>query len=1119
MTSDPAARVARWLAPLFAAALTTLAVAAREEKPPATPEEGTAAAAETPPPRFDPTLFQALEWRSIGPYRGGRSTAVAGVPQEPLTFYFGATGGGLWRTTDGGLTWHNVSDGHFRTGSVGAIAVAPSDPNVIYVGMGEAPVRGVMTTHGDGLYRSRDRGRSFQHVGLSDSRHIARIRVHPGDPDVLWVAVQGHLWGPNDERGIYKSTDGGDTFRRVLFVDDSTGASDLALDVTNPRILYAAMWQHRRRPWRIESGGPGSGLYRSSDGGETWEELTDGLPELMGKIGVAVSAADPLRVWALIEAEDGGLFRSDDGGTSWQRINDDRVLRARAWYYTHVFADPVDADTVYVLNAPMMRSTDGGKTFERLPTPHGDNHDLWINPHDNRLMINANDGGANVSSNGGASWSTQANQPTGQFYRVITDNRFPYWVYGGQQDNSAIAIKSRSLTGGGIGERDWHSIGGCESAYPAFDPDNPRYVYAGCYQGLIDEYDMETGASRSIMAYPYLGLGSTPREVRYRFNWNAPILVSPHDPRVVYHAGNRVLKTSNRGVTWEEISPDLTRDQSERQGPGGGPITNEAAGGEVYNTILSLVESPHEAGVLWTGSDDGLVHLTRDGGVLWVDVTPEGIGEAMINAIEISPHDPATAYLAVTRYKWDDLTPYVFVTSDYGETWERRVAGIPGDAIVRVVREDPARPGLLYAGTEIGVFVSFDHGERWQPLDLGLPVVPVTDLTIRRHDLVASTQGRGFWILDDLTPLHQLDDEVAAAELHLFAPRPAYRTGGGRGRGGAPRGQNPPAGVVLHYLLGAQAEDAAAPEESAAEPVAGDEPGGDPAAGAEGMETPPAEAPEAAENGGGPPPLVLEIVDQLGRVVRRVTSEKPEDDPEAAVLTVENGMNRFVWNMRRDPMLKVPELTVFGDLGGYRVRPGIYRARLSRGDLAVEQEIEILPDPRLEVPEERFADQERLLAAIRDRVVAIHDGVNRMRAVREQVEELVERTAGHDQAEAIAGAAETLTAAIDAWEEKLVQRRQKTFQDVINFPNRLNAEFLFLMDQIENLEPLVTDGQRQRFADLDAEWQPLKAEMDRILNEDLAAFNRIFADHGIPAVIVPPVDPLLLRPDPPSELR
>ncbi|HIC74472.1 MAG TPA: glycosyl hydrolase, partial [Candidatus Marinimicrobia bacterium] len=718
---------------------------------------------------IDTSLFQAMEWRNIGPFRGGRSTAVAGVVGHTSTYYFGATGGGVWKTDDAGISWQNVSDGHFGVGSIGAIAVSSSNPNVVYVGTGTACVRGVSNSHGDGVYKSMDGGETWSHLGLKNTRHISKVIIHPDNPDHVYVAAQGTPWTGSKERGIYRSKDGGKTWEQIFFVDELASASDLSMDMTNPRVLYAAFWHHQRLPWQVRSGGPGSGIYKSTDGGDSWDKLEKGLPEEMGKTSVAVSPVNPKRVWVLTESNKWGLYRSDDGGKSFTRVNKDRVLIARSWYYIHVFADPQNENTVYVLNAPVMKSTDGGKTFENVRTPHGDNHDLWINPHDNQIMINGNDGGANVSFNGGRTWSTQQNQPTAQFYRVITDNRFPYWVYGGQQDNSSVAIASRAR--GGIDWKDWYSVAGCESAYLAFDPDNPVLVYGGCYQGLINELNVESGNSRSIMAYEYLGLGSDPIDQKYRFNWNAPIVASPHDPQIIYHAGNVVLKTEDRGESWAVISPDLTLNKKENLGKGGAPITNEAAGGEIYHTILYLELSTHEEGTIWAGSDDGLVHVTKDGGKTWNNVTPNGLKEGMVNAIDVSPHDPATAYIAFTRYKFADFKPYIYKTDNYGKTWKKIIRGISDDAYVRVVREDPVKKGLLYAGTELGLFVSFDDGKAWQRFQLNLPIVPITDLTFRNNDLVASTLGRAFWILDDLSPLQNLSADLAKKEVHLFSPK------------------------------------------------------------------------------------------------------------------------------------------------------------------------------------------------------------------------------------------------------------------------------------------------------------------------------------------------------------
>jgi len=706
---------------------------------------------------FDKELFEPLEFRNIGPFRGGRSTAVTGVLGDPLTFYMGTTGGGVWKTADGGGSWKNISDGHFAVASVGALAVAPSDPNVIYAGTGSACPRGNISP-GDGVYRSTDAGKTWSHMGLADTGQIGRIHVHPNNPDLVYVAALGHIFGPNDERGVFRSRDGGASWETVLHVSDTAGAVDLTLNPQNPRLLFAAIWEAERKPWTLISGGEQSGLFRSTDSGDTWEEVTEGLPEgIKGRIGVAISPADPNRVWALIEAEKGGLFRSEDGGDSFQLINPDRNFRQRAWYYTHVFADPQDMNTVYVLNTGLWRSIDGGKSFDFIRSPHGDHHDLWIHPENTQVLINANDGGANISYNGGRSWSSQRNQPTSEMYRATVDQRFPYHVYGCQQDNSCVAVPSRTSSTS-IDWGDWYVIGGCESGHVAVDPRDPNVTYSGCYGGQIGRYDHATDQEREITDYPQLAIGQAPKDLRYRFQWNAPIRLSPHDPKILYHTSQFIHRSTNEGQSWELISPDLTRNDIEKQGFAGEPITMDNTGVEVYNTIFAFEESASTPGLLWAGSDDGLVHLSRDQGETWSDITPSQMPEwGQVNAIELSSHDPGRAFIAVTKYKFDDFRPFVFRTNDYGESWQLLTSGangIPDDHFVRVVREDPDRRGLLYAGTEFGLFVSFDDGANWQPLQQNLPVTPVTDIAVTQQDLVVATQGRSFWILDDLTTLH-----------------------------------------------------------------------------------------------------------------------------------------------------------------------------------------------------------------------------------------------------------------------------------------------------------------------------------------------------------------------------
>jgi photosystem II stability/assembly factor-like uncharacterized protein len=882
---------------------------------------------------FDAGEMEAMRWRNVGPFRGGRSNAVAGVVGDPYTFYFGGTGGGVWKTTDRGEVWTNVSDGFFQTGSVGAIAVSESDANVVYVGMGEHAVRGVTTSHGDGVYKSTDAGRTWTHVGLDRTRQISRIRVHPRDPDLVYVASQGSPYGATEERGVYRSRDGGATWELVLFVSEDAGASDVAMDMNNPRILYAAFWDHRRLPWEVRSGGEGSGVWKSTDGGDSWTELTEGLPELMGKIGIDVSRANSDRVFANVEAADGkgGVYRSDDRGLTWSQTSADRITQTRSWYYMEIFADPQDENTVYVLNAPMLRSIDGGRTFTPVQVGHGDTHDLWIDPLDADRMILGDDGGGEITVNGGDTWSTLRNQPTAQFYRVSTDNQFPYHIYGGQQDNSAVGIVSAAP--GGIGWEHFYSVSGCESAYLAFDPDDPQYVYGGCYQG--------------------------PKDQKYRFNWNAPIIASPHDPDVIYHAGNVVLKTTDRGQTWREVSPDLTRDDEEKQGAGGGPITNEGAGGENYNTIMYLAPSPHEAGVLWVGTDDGLVHVTRNEGGTWADVTPGDLGEALVNSIEVSPHDPATAYVVVTRYKFNDFTPHIFKTTDYGETWDRLVEGIAEEDWVRVVREDPVREGLLYAGTETGLYISLDGGAHWEDFQLNLPVVPITDLTIRDNDLVAATQGRAFWVLDDLSPLQQLTEQTATASMHLFAPRTAVQAaffGGGGDRTGA----NPPAGAQIFFSF--------------------------------------AEAPEGL--------VTLEVIDAEGSVVRTYATD-PEgagDETFSALSAPVEGLNRHAWDFRTEALPAVDGLIPFGSLQGRQLPPGDYRLRLSHGDASATTSLRVDPDPRRTATLAHYAEQDQLVAQAQSVARDLYESVLSLRSVHEQVDAVVEKTAEHESADTIAAA-------------------------------------------------------------------------------------------------------------------
>jgi photosystem II stability/assembly factor-like uncharacterized protein len=1016
---------------------------------------------------YDPASYQALEWRNVGPFRGGRVTAVAGHPNQPFTYYHGATGGGVWKTTNAGRAWENVSDGFFGTGTIGAIAVAESDPNVIYVGTGESPIRGVTTSHGDGVYKSTDGGETWRRVGLEKTRQISKIAIHPADPDVVFVGAQGSPWAPMADRGVYRSLDGGETWERILFVNETTGASFLTMDMTNPRVVYVGMWDHQRRPWDVRSGGPGSGLYKTTDGGDTWQELTEGLPELMGNTGISVSRADPNRVYAMIEAVEGGVYRSDDAGLTWSHVNGDPGIRDRGWYYTHIFADPQHPDTVYVLAAAMAKSTDGGRTFSDVPTPHGDNHDLWINPGNNLWMVQGNDGGANVSLDGAQSWSRQDNQPTAQFYRVITDNLFPYNLYAGQQDNTSVRIASRSLEAG-IGPRDWRPMSGGESAHLAFDADNPVLVYGTSILGTIEELNTATGERRSISGYPYFAGFRPGRELKYRFNWNAPVLVSQHDSSVIYHAAQMLLKSTNRGRSWVEVSPDLTRNESAKLGTTGGPIMIEGAGGEHYATLMYVAESPHSPDTIWAGSDDGLIHVTRDGGQNWTNVTPRRMPEAQVNMIEISPHEPAVAYAVATRYKFNDFTPMIYRTENYGEDWDAIVDGIDDDAFVRVVREDPARRGLLYAGTEAGVYVSFNDGEQWQSLQLNLPQVPVTDLRVHVDDLVAATQGRAFWILDDLTPLHQLEVELLDADAALYQPRPAVRLSPRPNRPGA--GENPPSGAVIYYNLSASAAEAGSAR--------------------------------------------LEIIAPDGSLLRHFTSDEPEPLPPSLVKGVqrpspdpampsEAGMNRYVWDLRYPRYVETADTIRYVSQVPPLAAPGRYMARLSGGGETLEKTFEVVSDPRrAAIAAADWAERERLMRILMGMVNDVHKNTNRARSVATQTRTVIELTADRQNAAAIASIGEQLIDVLTRWENHVPQSAlPNDVQDRIAYPTRLlSTQILHVIDAMDQ-DPPMSDALIDRVAQLQAQWSGLKAGLNQIFDGSLQELNALLRSSGVGNVI------------------
>ncbi|MDG1104618.1 MAG: glycosyl hydrolase [Cyclobacteriaceae bacterium] len=1011
-------------------------------------------------------LFSGLKWRNIGPFRGGRSVTSSGVVGDPMTYYMGNTGGGVWKTSDAGQTWKNISDGFFELGSVGAIGVSESDPNVIYVGMGEHAVRGVMTSHGNGVYKSTDAGKTWDHMGLVGTMTISDVIIHPTNPDIVFIAAQGAQHGSTKERGIYKSIDGGQNWVKKLFVAEDVGASSLTMDMNNPRILYVSMWQHTRYPWTMKSGGAGSGLYKSTDMGETWDHMSEGLPEEFGKSGISVSRANGNLVFAVIEADGtkGGVYRSDNAGKSWKQTSTDRVTIARSWYYMEIFADPSNENVVYVLNAPVLKSIDKGKTFQPISVPHGDNHHLWINPMNSKNMINSNDGGTNITFNGGESWTRQDQQPTAQFYRVITDNKVPYHVYGGQQDNSAIGIASRT-NGRGITWKDWYSVAGCESAYLAFDPDDPKTIFGGCYQGIIDRWSRSTAVSKSIKEYPELNLGNVPKDFKYRFNWNAPIISSPHDRSVIYHAGNVVFKTLDGGINWEVISPDLTRNDKAHQGPGGGPYTNEAAGGENYNTLMYLTESPHEKGVLWAGSDDGLVHLTRDGGMNWVNVTPKDLPEAIINSIEVSPHDPATAYITVMAYKFNNLKPMVYKTTDYGVSWVKRISGIDDQTVVRVVREDKKVEGLLYAGTEAGLYISFNGGVFWQKIQLNLPIVPINDLTIQDNDLVAATAGRSFWILDDLGAFQGSKGKFEQ-ELMLFQPKKTYRIFGGSTDEPRPGlGQNPKSGVLIDYYLSEKKDSAF---------------------------------------------LKLKVINSDGKMIRSLSNEHtdtfeswPGGPQKPVLLTAERGVNRVVWDFTRAPLPSIDKVFVYGNYSGGHVAPGTYTLRLILDQDSVETTVEILADPRVQATLNDYVSQQDMMISIEQSIKEIHEAVNDMRSVKSQIEYYQSMLEERAVAPEIIELGGDIIAQIEVWEGALIQSDQKTFQDVINFHNQLNAQWMNLKDYVDSADPILTAGAKERFNDLEGQWTLFQQTKNQIINKEMEQFNQLYKALDLPMIMIP----------------
>ena len=1021
--------------------------------------------AETAKPVNETSYYKPLLWRNVGPMRGGRSVTSTGVAGNPLVYYMGTTGGGVWKTEDAGISWNNISDGFFKTGSVGAVAVAESDINVVYVGMGEHAPRGVMSSYGDGIYKSTDAGKTWKNMGLELTRQVSSIRIHPKNADLVYIGAQGAIHGASTDRGVYKSVDGGKTWNKTLYVDENTGCVDLSMDMNNPRILYAAMWDYRRLPWEMRSGGKGSGLYKSVDGGDTWEKIQTGLPKELGKMSVSVSKANSNKIYLVVESdsqkEQGGLFVSDNAGKNWNRISKDHRLVQRAWYYVEAFADPVDENTVYVLNSPAIKSTDGGKTWQSFRAPHGDYHQLWINPNNNKNLIISNDGGAAISFNGGASWSSQNNQPTAQFYRVNADNLFPYNIYGGQQDNTSVKIASQTTSWGGISERDWSYSAGGESAFLAFDPNNPRYVMGGSYQGTIGLLDTKTNEQVGVMEYPVQYQSLQPKDMNYRFNWNAPIIHSIHETGVFYHAGNILFKTTDLGKSWTAISPDLTTHDTSKMGMSGTPYTNEGAGGENYCTISYVIESPLEKGVFYTGSDDGLVYITKDGGATWTNITPEGVKGTLVNAIEVSPFDKATAYIAVNKYKFNDFTPLLYKTTDYGKTWIKITEGIPYGAYARVVREDNEVKDLLYAGTETGFYISYNGGKSWKQLQLNLPVTPITDLKLHQNHLLASTQGRAFWVLDDLTALRKNAASIKT-ETALLPVKNVVRV-----TGSSPLDRqfeeeedaldinttavNPATGAVIYYHI---------------------------------------------QNKDSVKSATLEILDANKKLVRTYYMEKPKattsnNQLEAdAKIEIRSGLNRFVWDLRQNNLPTIENVIIEGSMGGRTVVPGKYEIRLTINGKAETTAFEVLADPRLTASAGEYAMQDDLSKLASDDIEAIHVSVVQMRKIQDQLNQFVNRAEGVSTLDSLAAKAKAIVKTIKDWEEQLIQAKAQTNDDVINFVNKLSANIVFVKGEIESGNtPYVTKGQQKRYEELHAEWKRYEAQKQALLTREIAAFN------------------------------
>ncbi len=1001
----------------------------------------------------DSILLSKIKYRSVGPYRGGRSGTVTGDLTQKNTFYFGSTGGGVWKTIDGGSNWKNITDKYFG-GSIGCVAVAPSDPTILYVGEGESTLRGNVS-EGFGIWRTDDGGRSWKSLGLKDTRHITRIVIHPKNPDIVWVAAIGHLFGPNQERGIFKTTDGGKTWKKVLYVNDKTGCSDLIMEPGNPSVLYAGTWRIQRTPYSLESGGEGGGLWKSVDGGETWKNISTakGLPKgLWGIVGVTVSPSNTDKIYALIENAAGGMFVSNDGGESWTLQSSDNNIRQRAWYYTKVFVDPKNENDVYVLNVNFLKSTDGGKTYKNIRTPHGDHHDLWIDPADGRRMIIADDGGAQISFDGGDNWSTYQNQPTAQFYRVSTDNHFPYRILGAQQDNSTVRILSRS-DNGQITQEDWQPTAGAESGYVVADPLNPDIVYGGNYSGYLSRLDHKTGENRAVSVWPDDPLGGGADVSKYRFQWNFPLFFSPHNPKKLYAGGNVLFATENEGASWTALGGDLTTNDKIRQASSGGPITKDNTGVEVYCTIFAATESALEKDLLWTGSDDGLIHVSKDGGKNWENVTPKDAGQWMMwNCVETDPFKKGKAYFVGTKYKSDDFTPYIFKTEDYGKTWTKITNGIGAMHFARCIRADKRRSGLLYCGTEYGMYISYDDGLNWKPFQLNLPMVPITDLTIKENDLIVATQGRSFWVIDDLTPLQQKDNSILDKNLFAFSVNDAYRYDGSQIPNPKNAGMNPPNGPVINYYLKNVSDSAK---------------------------------------------VSIDVLDKNKKLIKSFSTKAKEKDDKIDVST---GMNQFVWNMVYPPAEKIDGQIIWhGTVPGPKAAPGQYFYKIRAEKDSVEGSFVIKANPVYNLSQQDYEEQFNFLIAVRDKFNDIQKAGKNIRDIRKQINDFMDKQ-GKDVPKEIKQQADTINKQMTAIEEALHQTKAKSGQDVLNFPIRLDDKISGLYDFASSGNTAPAKQVKEAFAELGGQADVQLNKLKKIMDEDLVKFNEMIREKALPLI-------------------